>query len=70
MEVKQVAVAKLWKLVFQKILKQTIGFSFIAYIFDSLVHSTTVNSSTSKFRFFVQTNQGVGLRVHFNIGRQ
>ena len=34
------------------------------------VQSATLNSSPSKFRFFVQINRGAELRVHFNIGSQ
>ena len=34
------------------------------------MQSTTVNSSPSKFRFFVRINRGAKLIVHFNIGSQ
>ena len=39
-------------------------------IYQQSVQSTTVNSLTSKFNFFVRINQGAELRVHLNIGSQ
>ena len=34
------------------------------------VQSTTVNSSPSKFKFFVRINRGAELKVYFSIGSQ